>query len=212
MIDEHLLARCDIELIGHERFNQMPRKSGISREGLSHRKAPPFVGISVLAGGPDRERRHFVEEEVQAVVVVDDNGNVGLHGVEPFVHRLVCIEERLPRGFVLPTPRDSLANGRDVRSCDSADDRGHDLPSSCMDEHVFEFLFRHAALLRPHLLHVHPEDAGPLRQVVDVCAGPQQFQNVTPFYGAALFVVETELSAITVFVVKKSFAVLGGIE
>src|ERR1051325_10566725 len=98
----------------------MPRQLGISRKRRSNRQAPAFVGVAVLGCSANGKCRHFVEKEIQAVVVVDDNGNVRLYFVEPLMDRFEPIEEVFPIWVVVQSPRDSFANGGGVRRCDAA--------------------------------------------------------------------------------------------
>ena len=83
-------------------------------------------------------------------------------------------------------PGDSVADGRDVRRRDAADDSGHALLSSGGDEPRLEFLDRHTRLLCAEVLHVQPEDAGEFGEVVDVSAESEQPEDVLVVDGSLL--------------------------
>ena len=70
----------------------------------------------------------------------------------------------------------------------------------------------HAGLLRANVLHVEPEDAGELGEVVDVAAGREQLEHVAIFDGGALLGVEAVLRTIGVLVLEKRSAVLFAVE
>ena len=72
VIHQHLLAGRDVELVGHQRLDQVPGQFRIAPgTAATTGKSPAFIGIAVLWRGADREGRHLVEEEVEAVVVVE---------------------------------------------------------------------------------------------------------------------------------------------
>src|SRR5947207_620094 len=79
-------------------------------------------------------------------------------------------------------------------------------------KHGFELFFGHTALLRPKLLNVETENAGPLRQVINVAAGIEKLEDVAVLHGTPLLSREIELVAVRVLVAQKCFAILGGIE
>src|SRR5438132_12050912 len=103
----------------------MPRKFRISGEWRGNRQAPAFIGVSIFGGSADSERRHLVEEEVQAMIVVYDNSNVRPYILQPVVHGTEAAKEILPVGLILQSPRDGFANRRDVRCRDSTNDLCH---------------------------------------------------------------------------------------
>src|SRR5438105_2951894 len=97
----------------------MPRQLGISGKRRSNRQAPAFVGVAVLGGSADGKCRHLVQKEIQAVVVVNDDSNIRLYFVEPLMDGFEAIEEVFPIWVLVQSPRDSFANGWDVRRCDA---------------------------------------------------------------------------------------------
>jgi hypothetical protein len=125
VIDAHLLARRDVELVGDERLDDVPRKLGVAGIGRQRRKAPAFVGVLIFGRRADRERGQIVEEEVQAVIVVDDDGRVGLRPLEPLAHGRIAREERPPVVVLLEPACDRVADRGDVRGADSADEPRH---------------------------------------------------------------------------------------
>ena len=78
VIDQHFLAHGDVEFVGDERVDQVPRQRRIARDRARHRNAPALVLAAVFVGGADREGRQLVEEEIEPVVVVEHHGDVGL--------------------------------------------------------------------------------------------------------------------------------------
>ena len=94
MIDQHLLAGGQVELGGDQLLDEVPGKAASPGNGARVGNAPAFVGVAILGGRADREGRHLVEEEIQSVIVVDDDRDVGLDGLEPGAHRAIGLEER----------------------------------------------------------------------------------------------------------------------
>ncbi|MNT16211.1 hypothetical protein D3C72_1513010 [compost metagenome] len=114
MIDQHFLAGGDVEFVRHQAIDQLPRQLGVAGKRRQGGDAPAFVGVVVLRGGADGEGRQLVEEEVQAVVVVDHDRHVWLHLVQPLLHRRETVKERLPVRVLLQVLRDGAADGRNV--------------------------------------------------------------------------------------------------
>ena len=142
-------------------------------------RAPAFVGVAVLGRRADRERRHLVEEEVQAVIVVDHHGDVGLHLGEPLAHGRVAVEERLPVRVVLRVRARSRSRSPGCARCRC---RRRSAPCSAprRPELRANSSTRHAGLLRADVLHVETENARELREVVDVAARLEQREHVAP--------------------------------
>src|SRR5690606_19468935 len=67
----------------------------------------------------------FVEEEVQAVVVVDNDDQVRVLLLQPFLRRHVTVEETLPVRFLLQIVGNGVADCRDVRAGDAAENFSH---------------------------------------------------------------------------------------
>src|SRR5438105_13694445 len=103
----------------------MPREFGISGKRRGNRQAPAFIGVPIFCSGADGESWHLVEEEVQAMIVVNDNSNIRPHFVEPFVDGTEGAKEIPPVGLILQSPRDGFADRRDVRCRDSTNDLCH---------------------------------------------------------------------------------------
>ena len=159
-------------------FDQMPGQGRIARDRARHRDAPAFVRVAVFARGADREGRQLVEEEVEAVVVVEHHGDVRLLAREPAVHAVEAVEERLPVGIVLLALGDRLADRGNVGRADAADDPVPWLISLPLRASALKRLDAHAGLLRADVLHVEAEDAGELGEVVDVAAGLDHLEHV----------------------------------
>src|SRR5262249_7476104 len=89
------------------------------------RKSPTFIGIPIFCCRADRKRRHLVQEEIQSMIVVNDDGDVGLHSSEPVVGRLVSRKKVFPIRIVVKPASDCLADRWDMGCCDSANNLGH---------------------------------------------------------------------------------------
>ena len=101
MVEHHLLASRDIELVVDELLDDVPGQLRIALEDARRRRAPALVAVAVLVRRADRERRHLVEEEVQPVVDAEQHDDVRLVVGEPAAHGNEAVEERLPGGFLL---------------------------------------------------------------------------------------------------------------
>jgi RNA polymerase sigma factor RpoD-like protein len=125
VVHQHFLAGHDVELLGDQFADQVPRQLRAARNRWQRRDAPALVGVAVGCGGAHGKRRHLVEEEIQAVVVVEDHHHVGLHLAQPTVDGRETVEERLPVRLVLRAPVDGAANGGDVRCGQATDELCH---------------------------------------------------------------------------------------
>jgi len=131
VVDQHVLTHGDVELVGNKRIDQVPRQRRVAGGGARNRDAPTFVLVPVFRRRPNREGRQFVEEEVEAMVVVEDYGDVRFLAREPAVNIVEAVEKRLPIGIVLFAVGNGLADRRYVRCCDAANDVGDDyLPAA----------------------------------------------------------------------------------
>lgn len=63
--------------------------------------APAFVGIVVLRGGTDGESWHFVEEEIQAMVVVKNDDHIRFDFAQPIVNGRKAVEKWFPIRLLL---------------------------------------------------------------------------------------------------------------
>ena len=132
VVDHHLLARADVEVVGDDAVDDPPGELRIALELADRRNAPALVLVLVFERGADGEGRHLVEEEVEAVVVVEDDRDVGLLLGEPFVDRRIALEERLPVRVLELLLGDGVADGGNVRGGQASDDARHGviLPAS----------------------------------------------------------------------------------
>jgi hypothetical protein len=122
MIDLHLLACADVELLLDQLFGDMPRQGRVTFERRDGLQRPSLVGVVVSVGAAQREGGHLVEEEVQAVIVVDDDGDVGLVVPQPCFGGLVTVEEPFPVRFLCQPVGNGVAHGWYVRAGDAAAD------------------------------------------------------------------------------------------
>lgn len=78
VVDQHLLAHGDVELVGDEVIDDVPRQGRIAGDRARHRNCSAFVFVAVLFCRAHREGRHLVEEEIEPMVVGEHHGDVGL--------------------------------------------------------------------------------------------------------------------------------------
>ena len=132
MVDRHLLAGADVEPVGDDAVDDLPRKLGVALELAERRDAPAFVLVLVFERRADGEGRHLVEEEVEAVVVVEHDRDVGLLLGQPLVDRRIAFEERLPVRVLELLLGVGGADGGNVRGGQASDDASHGviLPAS----------------------------------------------------------------------------------
>ena len=125
VIDQHLLAHRHVELVGDELLDQVPGQRGIARVRARDRQAPSLIRMLVLGRSADREGRHLVEEEVEAVIVVENDHDIRLLLRQPLMGGAKPVEERLPIRIALQPFGDRIADRGDVRGADPADDGRH---------------------------------------------------------------------------------------
>src|SRR5690606_26979613 len=86
---------------------------------------PALIRVLIHIGAAKREGRYLVEEEVQAMVAVDHDGDVGLVLLEPGLGRLIAVDEALPVRLLREAVGDGIAHCRDMRNGDASDDLSH---------------------------------------------------------------------------------------
>src|ERR1700756_5630945 len=97
MVDLHLLANGEIELIVDELFSEMPGEGRVPLDSRQRTGAKALVCLLVLIADTYRECRHTVEAKVGSVVVVDKDRNVRLNEfMQPTLYWRVAIEQGLP--------------------------------------------------------------------------------------------------------------------
>jgi len=79
-------------------------------------------------------------------------------------------------------------------------------------QHFLERFFGDAPLLCSKLLNADSENASPLRQVIDVASGFDQFGNIPVLQSETLLAIELECIAIRIFIETVGFAILTGVE
>src|SRR5262245_55720829 len=146
------------------------------------------------------------------MIVVNNDRHVGLNGSQPRMDAFETIEEWLPISVVLEALSQSLTDGWNMGCGNSPDDSRHCLSLSGLNEHFLEIRFGNPSLLSADLLHIQTEDAGPLRQIVDVATGMEEFEHAAMFYCPALLLGQVELLAVGTLVAQVLFAVLGRVE
>src|SRR5690606_36881949 len=110
VIHQHFLACRRVELLVDQRFDQMPRQLRAPSRGWQRTQAPAFVHLVILLGRADGERGHLVEKEVEPVIVVEDDCDIGPHAAQPSVYVMVPVEKRLPVRLLLQSLGDRLAD------------------------------------------------------------------------------------------------------
>src|SRR5690606_14405543 len=111
----------DIEFLMHQAVDQVPGEFGIALERTLWFQPPSLIGILIFRSGANREGWHRIEEEVEAVIVIDEDCDVGLLLLHPFPDGLISLEEGLPIGIRIQLPLDRIADRRDVGTADAAD-------------------------------------------------------------------------------------------
>ena len=94
----HLLAHRDVEFVIDELFGEVPGKVRIAGYRWQRANAETFVTDGVLVGCAEGEGREFVEKEIAAVIVIDNDGDIGFDIAQPFLHWLIGVEQRFPSG------------------------------------------------------------------------------------------------------------------
>ena len=171
----------------------MPREFRIAgKRRRRRRNAPAFVVVAVFGRRADRERRHLVEEEIQPVVVVEHDGDVGTR------------RRRATRAPAESRRRTASSTDRAAGPCAIALPMAGTcdvvMPPTILATFILppDAAFalnastRHPGLLRPDSWTSEAEDPGELGQVVDVAAGGEQFEHVAPADRPLLFVVQAE--------------------
>jgi len=126
MLDCDLLAQREVELVlVDERFRQVDGQLQMTRDRWEGTRTEALVADRITLGDAEGERGVLVEREVGGVVVVHHDRDVGLQALQPFAHRHVRIEKRLPRRFLRPIAINHWPDRRDVGKAETADDPAH---------------------------------------------------------------------------------------
>src|SRR5690606_34000770 len=88
-------------------------------------QAPAFIGIVIFVGAANSKGWHFVEEEIETVIVIHHDNNVGICFFQPFLCRHIAIKEALPVRLLLQVVGNGITHSRDVRTCQSTDNLSH---------------------------------------------------------------------------------------
>jgi len=83
VVNLHFLARADIELLGDERLRNVPGKWCVTLEGCDGLEGPTFVIVAVLIRAAQREGGNLVQKEIEAMIVINDDGHVRLLLAQP---------------------------------------------------------------------------------------------------------------------------------
>ena len=131
VIDLHLVADGEIELVEDDRLRDV---RGELRMALHHRhraRSPAFVGGREFRRAAEREGRDDLDRERRGVIVVDDDGDVGLGLRHPLLGFLEAREHPLPVRLLGLLVVDRRADRRHVRRRHSCDDPSHVSTSTC---------------------------------------------------------------------------------
>ncbi len=115
VIDFHLVADGEVELVEDHRLRDM---RGQRRMALDHRhrpRAPALVGWRELGGAAQRESRDQIDRECRGVIVIDDDGDVGLGLAHPLLRFLEAREHPLPVRLLGLAVVERRADGGHVR-------------------------------------------------------------------------------------------------
>src|SRR5688572_21269907 len=77
-------------------------------------RTPAFIGWLKFVGGADRKSRNGFERNVTAMVVVDDDDNIGFVFLHPFTSGRVAIKQGLPVSILGEALVHGGANGGNV--------------------------------------------------------------------------------------------------
>jgi hypothetical protein len=114
VVNLQFLARGDVEFLADQSLDDVPRQFGIAGQRRKRLQAPALVGVAILGRGTHGEGRHFIEEEAQAMVVVEDHRDVRPVLGQPAVHRRETVEERLEVRVLLQAAVDGHPDHRDM--------------------------------------------------------------------------------------------------
>ncbi len=119
-----------VELVGDQARRDMTRKPWVSLDGRQLARPTAFVCGPVPVADAEGEMGIVVEEERGNVVVIDEEQHVRTLVREPFLDRLVPLEDRRPDGVLLLVRVEGEADRRSMRRRDAAHYCGHEgLPS-----------------------------------------------------------------------------------
>jgi hypothetical protein len=88
--------------------------------GSSDGMPQPSSEFRYCGRGTHSKGGHLVQEEVQPVVVVEDDDDIGLLLAQPLANRREAVKERFPVRVLLQALVDGAANGGDVGGADAA--------------------------------------------------------------------------------------------
>ena len=131
VVDLHLVADGEVELVEDHRLRDVRGELGMALHHRHRARAPALVGGREFGRAAEREGRHDLDRERRRVVVVDDDGDVGLRLLHPFLRFLEAREHPLPVRLLGLLVVDRRADRRHVRRRHSCDDPSHVSTSPC---------------------------------------------------------------------------------
>jgi hypothetical protein len=106
------LEERQVELVRDQRVGDVSSQFRVALQRWQLARTAAFVGDRKFFAHAQREVRVVVEEERRDVVVVDEEQHIRLVLFQPFLHRLVALEDRRPDRVVLLVGVVGEADGR----------------------------------------------------------------------------------------------------
>src|ERR1700733_14799621 len=129
VIDVHLVADGEIEFVEDDGLRDMRGKRRMTLDHRHRPRSPAFVGWRKFRGAAEREGRDHLHRERRGVIVVDDDGDVGLGFAHPLLRSLETRENPFPIRLLGLVVVDRRADGGHMRRTYSCDDPGHGVTS-----------------------------------------------------------------------------------
>ena len=115
VIDLHLVADGEVELIENDRLRYVRGKRRITLHHRNRTRTPTFIGRWELRGAAKRKGRDHLDRECRSVIVVNNDRDVRLGLAHPFLRFLEARKHPLPIGLLGLAVVDRRADSRHVR-------------------------------------------------------------------------------------------------
>ena len=114
VVDIQFVHHTHVEFVDDQRFCQMPGQCGVTLDYRHFARAPAFIGRLEFVGHTDGESRNGFQGDGAAMVVVDDDGNVGFVLAHPLLCGWIAVEQGLPVRILGQALVESSADGGNV--------------------------------------------------------------------------------------------------
>src|SRR5262249_45074742 len=132
VIDRHLVDDGEVELVEDHRLGDVRGERRMTLYDRHRARAPALVGRRKVRRAAERERGNEIDRESRSVVVIDDNGDIGLGLAHPFLRLLEAREYALPIGLLGLAVVDGCPDGGHMRRTYTCDDPGHGFTSALL--------------------------------------------------------------------------------